>query len=589
MRSLSPQSSVLSTRAYVREAIGAVVVLAVRLATLPRTFWEQDELLFASAVLKFDPWSSHPHPPGYPLYVGLGKFFNLFLHDPFMSLIALNVICSVLGFVALSRAFRLYLDDDDLAVCGALLFSFSATMIVHGPLAFSDSPAMLFVALTLWAVAALRDDASIRSAIVLGVASSAAIGVRPQLLVPLAPMLLFAVLVARSGRKFVAALAAFTAMSLLWFVPLVDAAGGWSRFVMWETGQASYVAAHDAQLSRGARSAGMLVARFVAHPWGPKAIAIPVLAFAAIGAVTLWRRRRGAFVPLAIFGVVQLAFELMTMDPADAARYSIPFVAIVAAFAAAGFGLLRARVAPYVVTAVIAIASIAYVSPILIDRTQHPSPPAAAAAFASEHFSRDTVVLYDLSLKSHAEYLIRFRSMSIDDGLRAFYDRPDVPLIVFADGGAPSSMFAWRNSDAYGKLTRNHYRRVGLVPLPPNERFLPLAGVHAPERTIEGANEWRWLESVASLRLPSTHGAVATLAFRLSPDAPYDANPIRIFVNGNEAASHIVTKAASSVTVALPAGACTITIRAERSFHPAAILGNRDPREVAIQLLRLRS
>jgi hypothetical protein len=575
-----------------REGIGALLVLAVRLATLPRTFWEMDELLFASAVLKFDPWRSHPHPPGYPLHVGLGKLFNLFLHDPFASLIALNVICSVLAFVALSRAFRLYLEDDDLAVCGALLFSFSATMILHGPLAFADVPAILFVALTLWAAAAMRDDATLRSAIVLGLASSAAIGARPQLLVTLFPFVVFAVIVGRSGRKFLAALAAFTAMSLLWFVPLARAAGGLSRLIEWETQQAAYVAAHDAELSRGAHSLGMLVARFVAHPWGPKTIAIPVLAFATIGAVTLFRRRPRAFVPLALFGGVHLVFELTTMDPADAARYSIPLVAIIAAFAATGLGLLRTRVVAYVVTAIVGVASIVYVSPILIDRTKGPSPPAAAATFASQHFARDTVVLYDLALRPHADYLMPFRSLAIDDGLRLYYDRPEVPLVVFADGGSPSphaTAFAWRASDAYGKLTRNHYRRVALAPLPADERFLPLAGVHAPERTIEGANEWRWLAKDASLRLPSQHGAVATLEFRLSPDAPYDANPIALFVNGTAAASVVVTKEAKSVNVALPPGPCVIAIRAERSFHPAAILGNRDPRDVSVQLLRVQS
>src|SRR5881628_996534 len=77
-----------------REILGAIVVLASRLATVPKTFWEGDELLFAAAVLKFDPWSSRPHPPGYPLYVGLGKFFALFTGDPFPALIALSVIAS---------------------------------------------------------------------------------------------------------------------------------------------------------------------------------------------------------------------------------------------------------------------------------------------------------------------------------------------------------------------------------------------------------------------------------------------------------------------------------------------------------------
>ena len=64
------------------EAAGALIVLLSRVYTMPRTFWESDELLFAGAVKKFDPWSSHPHPPGYPLYVGLGKLFNIIYENP---------------------------------------------------------------------------------------------------------------------------------------------------------------------------------------------------------------------------------------------------------------------------------------------------------------------------------------------------------------------------------------------------------------------------------------------------------------------------------------------------------------------------
>src|SRR2546428_1303965 len=109
--------------------VGAIVVLISRLATIPKTFWEGDELLFAAAIQKFDPWSSRPHPPGYPLYVGLGKFFALFTGDPFLALVALSVIASVIGFIALSIAFRHILEDADLAVCGALFFYFSASML----------------------------------------------------------------------------------------------------------------------------------------------------------------------------------------------------------------------------------------------------------------------------------------------------------------------------------------------------------------------------------------------------------------------------------------------------------------------------
>src|SRR5438445_13836643 len=99
------QDSGLSTQHFPwGEILGSIAVLVSRLATMPKSFWEGDELLFAAAIQKFDPWSSRPHPPGYPLFVGLGKFAALFT-DPFHALVALSVIASVLGFVALAIAF----------------------------------------------------------------------------------------------------------------------------------------------------------------------------------------------------------------------------------------------------------------------------------------------------------------------------------------------------------------------------------------------------------------------------------------------------------------------------------------------------
>src|SRR6476659_6864459 len=149
-----------SRTARLYEYAGAAIVLVSRLLTMPRTFWESDELLFAAAVTKFDPWSSHPHPPGYPLYIGLGKFVALFTGDPFIALTALSVIACVVGYLALARLFTRLLDDPELAVCAALIFYFSAAMLVHGTLPLSDSPAIACLALTLLLCGAADSAAS---------------------------------------------------------------------------------------------------------------------------------------------------------------------------------------------------------------------------------------------------------------------------------------------------------------------------------------------------------------------------------------------------------------------------------------------
>src|SRR5215212_2252459 len=85
--------------------LGLAAVAAVRLLTLPRSIWEWDEVLFLRGIARFDPLHHSPHPPGYPLLIGLGKALTWITGDPFRSLVALGVISSCVGFVALALAF----------------------------------------------------------------------------------------------------------------------------------------------------------------------------------------------------------------------------------------------------------------------------------------------------------------------------------------------------------------------------------------------------------------------------------------------------------------------------------------------------
>jgi hypothetical protein len=580
---------------------GALVVLLSRLATMPRTYWEADEHLFGAAVRSFEPLASHPHPPGYPLYVGLGKFAAVFAPSIFSALVAISVVACVAGFVALALAFQRVIDDADLAVSGALLFYFGAAMLVHGTLPMSDSAAIACAALALYAMTFFPDDASERTAIGLGLASSAAIGIRPQLVVPLLPVFLFVLFTARDRRKIVAGLVSFGVLSLAWFSQLMDACGGWDKLVAWETKQAAYVAEHDAAASRGAHSAGEVASRFLFHPWGPKSIALPVLFLALLGAAVFFMRvpaeRRPRALPILAFSGIHLLFALNVMDPADGPRYALPSLIAVSLLAALGLGVVRAslrmRVAPIAAVAVIALLSWVYVLPIVGTRRRQPSPGAAAAAFANAHFPANGIVLYDLSLRPQAEVLLgKYKAMSLDKGLAAWYDRPDVPLLAFGDGAAfaaDAHTFAWPESDAYGKLTRNHYRVVTLEEVGPNERFLPLRGVYATERTDR--LEWRWLMPDAALRLPRGHGRELVITFGLAHDVPYETNDVDVLVNGVGAGhARVARRGTAAVTVPLPAVPdVEVTLKSVQSFAPAGVLHNQDPRILAVQLLRIES
>jgi hypothetical protein len=319
----------------------------------------------------------------------------------------------------------------------------------------------------------------------------------------------------------------------------------------------------------------------------------------ALGVPAFVRRWR-LLLPLIVFTAVQLAFEIFSMDPADGARYSLPSMILVALVAALGFDVIRrsahVRLAPYVAAALFAIGAWLYVAPIVGTRAKQPSPPFAAAQYATSHFSPNTVVLYDTALKPHAEYLFaRFHPTPIEKGLHDFYDRADVPLVQLVDGGsemAEARTFAWPASDAYGKLTRNFYRQVTLDPVRPEERYLPVRGVYALERTV-GGEEWRWLDRDAVIRLQPTAPA-AMLSFALSPDAPYDSTTVE--VNGQRV--EVRKGAVLRVRVPLmwggfstrpPDGLRTrptfdLHIVTQQAFSPATVLHNQDPRTLAVQL-----
>jgi hypothetical protein len=586
-------------RRYWREAAGALVVLLAQLATLPLTPWENDEFLFAAAVKKFEPtiWVYHPHPPGFPLYVLLGKALNELLHDPWRALVLLGALSAPAGFVALSRAFLRWLGDADLAACASLLFYFSASALLHQPLALSDGVSMTFVALALYCMAVEHEPAHDRAAIGLGLWTSAAIGCRPQLLVALLPAFAVALVRLPSNRKRLAALIAFTLVSLMWFLPLLDAAGGPHELLIYEQQQAKYFATHDAAMSRGAKSVPEIVTRFLLHPWGSKYLTLPLLVAVALGALPAARRWR-PMLPFLVFTLIWLAFELGWMDPADAARYSLPSMLLTAAVAALGFGVLRASThvqwAPWIATALFAAGAWIYVRPITATRHVQASPPAAAAAYVQQHLVPNTVVLWDPSLRPAAEYLLpQFRSTVIEKGLRDAYNRADVPLVLYVDGGShfpDAHVFSWPESDAYGKLTRNHYRSVTLDPVDPEERYLPLQGIYPAERTVQG-DEWHWLTGDASLRLPAQLGHSVELRFRLSHDAPYASNDVRIFVDGRQSAAATVKKDDTAVAlVPLPGGAGEPVVRivSAQSFRPADVLHNQDPRTLATQLVYVR-
>ncbi len=584
---------------------GFAAVTAARLLTLPRRLWEMDEVLFSRAVRRFGPLEHRPHPPGYPLFVGLGKVINLALHNALASLILLSLLASLIGYWALFAAFRRIAlaggllergDAERVAIAGALLFHLSPVMWVQGPLPMSDPTALLFVSLALAAAVALRpadNGGSERAALALGAATSAAVGCRPQLALAVLPMLAVALWPVRDWRRHAAALGAFTLVSLVWFLPLLAATGGARGFLAYQGKQATYVAAHDATASRTGAWLGGVAAPFISHPWGPKALALPVLTLAALGAAILVRRRAAAALPLATVSLAQLAVCLAVMDPADGVRYALPVVLGVAFAAAVGAQALARRArhpaGAWLAPILVSTAALAYAWPVLAARVTSVSPPTAAALWAQSHLPPKSIVLVGPDMAPHATYLLRgFDLVPVEEGFHHAALRPAAEAWLLAEGESrtPGAVtFRWPDSDAYRKLTRNHYRVVSLAPVPAGHRFQVLRGVYDWEPSLLDP-QWRWLAPDAALRVFPRGAHAFALTLALDRAATLPANTVTAAANG-VAAPPLTLQRGGRGRIELPVpasaagGPVVITIHSSDSFVP----GGADLRTLSVQLL----
>jgi hypothetical protein len=92
--------------AAVRRRWVAVVALAAAgygallFATRPASPSDGDEVLFLKALRELDVASYQPHPPGYPVYVMLGRLAALVVPDP---VAALQLVSAVATAAALAR------------------------------------------------------------------------------------------------------------------------------------------------------------------------------------------------------------------------------------------------------------------------------------------------------------------------------------------------------------------------------------------------------------------------------------------------------------------------------------------------------
>jgi hypothetical protein len=486
----------MSRREWWIASAAALFAAATRLLALARTPWDWDEMLFTLAIRDYNVALHHPHPPGFPLYIGAAKLLVSLGISEFHALQALSVGAGMLLFPAAFLFCREAGFDFARSVVGSLLLAFSPNVWFYGGAAFSDVPSLV---LALFACALLlagrRDDrAFLAGAVLLGIAA----GFRPQnLLIGAGPMLL-TIARRRSWMLAVAAAALVVAIAGGAYGVAVAESGGWKPYSERLHEHQRYITATDSFLNHARPPLYRLADDFFVRPYRAPLVNVALTLAAAIG---FFRRRRPALVTLATFAPFAV-FAWLFLDHFSASRFSIAYAPLPAFLAAEGIVW-----AGLVIVAVM----IVWTFPALAFVRANVTPPVAAMRWTRASLDRNTTrLLADDSMRAAADvFLADYRRSPT-----SFARLEEEPAFRISESGR---MFAWPHNRLWD-LVRRRYFETSVTPVLINARFD--SGWYATERSGNAA--WRWMGRESKTLLPPL-GRSARLS--LSIYVPLDVMP----------------------------------------------------------------
>lgn len=376
-------------------AVFAVVCVS-RVAVFPASIWEQDEAYFAAAVVEIDIADSAPHPPFFPLWIGIGKALTPLGLEPAMSLQVASAVLSVWMFLPLVVLWSRFMKPAPAIAAAALGLAAPGVWLLSGR-AFSGTAATaaLVTALAFWTMP--NTDRRWLSAG--SVAAGFAILIRPQFAVAVVAVIV--VMLPRVERpRRLALIAPVVVVAAAGAAAFVVAAGGGEAVV---AAVSRHAALHFGTLpdaSRGLLDSGL--ARALCHP----IVLIGWCVLTVWGAAVVLRSsaRRGAGCPVvaALVSIVILVFGLS--NPAHP-RYAVPLVVLSCGFVVVGLGRLLNERWTLVSVAAAVIGAAAAVLPVAGTYRNQSSPPLRALAEADRLADqRRGVVVIDRSLHSFAVF-----------------------------------------------------------------------------------------------------------------------------------------------------------------------------------------
>lgn len=221
------KGSGVTTRQKLEVLLLACGVAVSRFVFRSHDLYDLDSVNFALGMARFDPRVHQPHPPGYFLYVCLGRVLNFFVHDANLALVTLSILASI-ACVALVYRLALEWFGARAAMFAGLLFLFSPLAWFHGTVALTyavEAAASALMGLLCWQIERGKTALIVPAAIAMGITA----GIRPSSIVFLTPLFLWSLRRA-SWKRILLGVTALAATVSAWFFAMLAACGGWDAY-----------------------------------------------------------------------------------------------------------------------------------------------------------------------------------------------------------------------------------------------------------------------------------------------------------------------------------------------------------------------
>ena len=201
----------------------ALLTLVFRLPFVSQTLNHWDSVNHALALTSFNVAAHRPQPPGYILYIGVARLVNFIFTDAQTALVVVSMLASALA-VAFLFLLGTRVASREIGLIAALLLLTSPPFWFDGEVALPyvvEGCASVALAFLLYKLLSGEKNSAPLAAVVFAIS----VGLRQQTALFFAPLVLY-VFWKYSWRVRLEALAWFTLVCLLWFVPLMASAGG---------------------------------------------------------------------------------------------------------------------------------------------------------------------------------------------------------------------------------------------------------------------------------------------------------------------------------------------------------------------------